>query len=358
VLNSLQSIRALATFSVVAFHAVQFVRRNTGLSLPPFSLGVGALDVFFVLSGFIMVHITKDSETPGGFLFKRFTRIAPLYWVMTTLAIAVAFASPWFFPHTNLSVLSILSSYLFLPYLNGEGELMPILFVGWTISIEIVFFAAFSLALMLPKGRRTAAIVLILGAVWLVGRALSGWIPIAAFYSHKYTVDVIIGCLLAPAARSQLLAAFARRTPMLPIIVGALTMLCLLGPLTHGRPVLTGYALCPLAAALVLACALQDLHRTPAKRGLLAFYGDCSYSVYLLHPFTIPAAGLVAISLFGPGLAGSALALALGLAATLSLAPLVYFFVELRCSQLLREASWPSLLRLRGKSAPSPRVPT
>jgi exopolysaccharide production protein ExoZ len=345
VLNSIQSLRALATFTVVAYHALALLEFHAAYfmggkrpDIPQLSAGIGALDVFFVLSGFIMIYITKDSETPGGFLFKRFSRIAPLYWIMTTLTIAIALKARWIFPHANLSALSVLCSYLFIPYPDINGALRPVLYVGWTLNIEILFFAAFALALMLPLGRRTAGLVLTLGTVWLIGKALSGLTPVAHFYGEKYTVDLMIGCLLAPAARLPQVVAFAKRTPMRPFIVGAGVVLCMLGPLTFGHVVLTSYALCVPAGVLVMACALQDLHREPTKRSLLSFYGDCSYSIYLIHIIVLPLVASRVFRLFGASSMAPVTALTLELACVLALGPLVHLFVELKCSELLRRA--------------------
>jgi peptidoglycan/LPS O-acetylase OafA/YrhL len=356
-LNSIQSIRALATLTVVVFHAIELVTTAWGLPLPLPTAGVGVLDVFFVLSGFLMIHIMRRDETPGGFLFKRFTRIVPLYWLMTTLAIVGTIGFHGLFPLANLSPLSILSSYFFVPHPNAGGDLEPILSVGWTINIEIWFFFSFALALTLPWGRRTAGVVLMLGVLWLAAHMLLAGSAVEVFHADKFLIDLMIGCLLAPAARLPEAAAFARRTPMLPIIIGAWVVMLALGPLSCGdqacetKTPMT-YALSIPAGILVLAAALQDLYRTPTKRNPLVFYGDASYSVYLLHIFVVRGVSAAALTLLGPSPASAMLALALIFAVTFSLAPLLYFCVELKCNQMLRKASWPSFLRLRQTRVP------
>jgi peptidoglycan/LPS O-acetylase OafA/YrhL len=344
-LNSIQSIRGLATLLVVLFHVLESMNAWVGYFMgggpvPQSLCFEGFLDVFFVLSGFIMTYVTKDSETPGGFLFKRFTRLTPLYWIMTTITILAILKAPWIFNRANLSAQAIFSSYFFIPYPDVTGErLQPIVLVGWCLNIELMFFACFALSLMLPKPWRTRGCVLALGAVCLVGNALSGQSHVAAFYGKSYTLDLLLGCLLPGIARLHSMAAFAKRTPMWPFIVGAIAVLVALGQLFAGHEGLIRYAFCIPAALVVLSCGLQDIHRPPTRRNLLVFYGDCSYSLYITHQFVVQVVGTLVFRALAPNPITPWLAAPIVFAAVLSSGSLVYFFVELKCNQLLRKAA-------------------
>ncbi len=78
---SIQYLRGAAAIAVVIFH--QFQGRAYGL----FDLGKYGVDLFFVISGFLMVAMTESRETtPIGFLKDRIVRIVPLYWTATLVA--------------------------------------------------------------------------------------------------------------------------------------------------------------------------------------------------------------------------------------------------------------------------------
>ncbi len=79
---SIQYLRALACIAVVVFHATEDLG---GV----FNIGQTGVDLFFVISGFIMWSITEHRETaPGNFLLRRVVRIVPLYWLITLLIFA------------------------------------------------------------------------------------------------------------------------------------------------------------------------------------------------------------------------------------------------------------------------------
>src|SRR3984957_156703 len=109
VLLSIQALRALAALAVVAYHALQWDRGG-------FDVGRAGVDVFFVISGFIMWHVTSGREVvPGAFLWRRITRVAPLYWLATFGVLAVALAWPAFLPEVRPGWRHLALSLAFVP---------------------------------------------------------------------------------------------------------------------------------------------------------------------------------------------------------------------------------------------------
>ncbi|MBU2606700.1 MAG: hypothetical protein KKC43_12510 [Alphaproteobacteria bacterium] len=92
----------------------------------------------------------------------------PLYWAATALAIAVAFVRPWLLPNADLSFAAIAKSFAFLPAPDLSGALQPVLFVGWTLNFEMMFYALFALTLFLPARHRTRRLIGALVATALV----------------------------------------------------------------------------------------------------------------------------------------------------------------------------------------------
>jgi peptidoglycan/LPS O-acetylase OafA/YrhL len=204
-LQSIQILRALAATLVVighAFHDSTYIAQHTSqplIEMPYFEWGFG-VDIFFVISGFIMIYTTVDLfGQPGAastFLTRRLIRIAPLYWLTTALLILVAIFAPHFLNVPIESWRSVVTSYLFIPDVRGNGEVRPILATGWTLNYEMFFYAIFACALTLPLRR---------GLLWVVGffifLSVAGFmaaLPGAAlpFWTDSIILEFVLGILV------------------------------------------------------------------------------------------------------------------------------------------------------------------
>ncbi len=119
-LLSIQYLRGLAALSVLATHALQWplAEMNMGL-LKTGRLGV---DVFFVISGFIITTIAGDGRfDPRDFLIRRAFRIVPAYWTATLLVTILAVAIPTQFRTTVPTIEGLVKSLLFIPSLEPKG---------------------------------------------------------------------------------------------------------------------------------------------------------------------------------------------------------------------------------------------
>jgi exopolysaccharide production protein ExoZ len=127
-LKSIQILRAAAALGVLLDHAGRWLD-----VAPIVDIGAAGVDLFFVISGFIMVYTSErlfgQTGAPQRFLARRIIRIVPLYWTLTAFAALVLFG---FGPNT-------LGSYLFIPTHRG-----PILTVGWTLNYEMMFYSLFA----------------------------------------------------------------------------------------------------------------------------------------------------------------------------------------------------------------------
>ncbi len=106
-LYAIQYLRAVAALGVVVFHAAE----RTGTH---FAIGAAGVDIFFVISGFIMwVLAGTRTTTPAAFLRERIERIVPLYWIVTGVMIQGALFG--LFPNLQLTPGYVLSSLFFIP---------------------------------------------------------------------------------------------------------------------------------------------------------------------------------------------------------------------------------------------------
>src|SRR5438270_9012352 len=114
-LVNVQALRGLAAFLVVFVH-LEVLARLAGLPGGLTVFGNSGVDVFFVISGLIMVVTTSGrKQTPQGFLRNRLTRIAPLYWAITLVVFALALVAPALLQSTTADAGQLLKSLFFVP---------------------------------------------------------------------------------------------------------------------------------------------------------------------------------------------------------------------------------------------------
>ena len=157
-LHSIQILRAAAAMAVVLFHLGDSLARNFGLfPSNPFPAGSDGVDVFFVISGFIMCYTTAgvDQRSPADFAMKRAARIIPIYYLMTLVLFAVGLVMPSLLASGSATFEQLAKSLLFIPYERANGAVAPVLFLGWTLNYEMFFYAIFTIALIVaPRFRR------------------------------------------------------------------------------------------------------------------------------------------------------------------------------------------------------------
>jgi exopolysaccharide production protein ExoZ len=273
-LYSIQYLRAFAALAVVVFHAGD----RAGM---PFTIGAAGVDIFFVVSGFIMMAISDARPTsPGAFFRNRLLRIAPAYWAATLLMIIGAVAG--LFPNLKLELAHVIGSFLFVPVASpSTGDLWPVLVQGWTLNYEIFFYAIFALVLFLKPGIRLAALAMIFGLLVAGAALLQPDNPVVDFYTAPVILEFVAGAALARLWK-------AGRLPS-PAIGFLLIILSITGfaAIQLFRLEFDAWSCGPLAFLLVMgAIAVETAGRLPVSR-TLTYLGDSSYSIYLWHTFAV-----------------------------------------------------------------------
>ena len=169
----------------------------------PLEAGV---DLFFVISGFVMVWSSWDAfgqlRSVMPFIGRRLLRVVPLYWLLTLATIAAALAVPGALSDGLRDGWGYVgASLLFVPWRRMDGFVQPVLRLGWTLQYEMLFYAM--LACVLPLLRRTALKVLLAALALLV---LAGQtVPFAsvplAFWTDPIVAEFGFGVLVAIAAK-------------------------------------------------------------------------------------------------------------------------------------------------------------
>ena len=143
-----------AAVAVVAFHAWGVA--PDGFKVPEgaisfvLSYGGRGVDLFFVISGFIIFYAThRATLTPAEFLRRRVERIVPLYFVVTFAVTILAMTLPATFgTHGWYTPRHILKSLAFIAFTDGE---MPVVYLGWSLEYEMYFYLAVALLMALTR---------------------------------------------------------------------------------------------------------------------------------------------------------------------------------------------------------------
>ncbi|HMO30521.1 acyltransferase [Enterovirga sp.] len=353
ILPGIQVLRAVAALMVVLHHAELSVLLGFGFASPPMLLGGSAgVDIFFVISGFIMlVSSRRLFAAPGGsatFLKRRLIRIVPLYWAVTSIYVAAFLFAPAALGRP-VSGGTVLASYLFWPRLGLDGTFHPILVVGWTLNYEMFFYALFTMAVALPQ---RSAVLLVTGALAAtvgLATALGASLPPLAFWGEPLVLEFAAGIALGIAYER---GAFVPRPAAGLVVTIALALFAwrMGDPILEGWPRLAGYGLPALllVGAVALARPAQGAGRLPAS---LVFLGDASYSLYLVHLPALTALRLLAgrLGLAPVSAAGAVAFMAASVAAAIVAAILSYLAFERPVTRLLRE-------RIEKRPAGAPRA--
>lgn len=297
---SLQLGRAFAATSVVVGHTLHEAEKWPDASPwiewlghnVPFGSGV---DVFFVISGFVMSFISQGRlDEPGywrTFSLNRIARIVPAYWFYTTAMVVLLLAMPSAFDTASFNIWQVLRSYLFLPGLTAERG-NPILQLGWTLNYEMFFYALFALAIALFGRRAVPALVATLVVLVALNPLFVDGIYALAYWTRPIILDFAAGMLLAEVFMRGI--RIPRGTGIVLMILGVallhVTIQMQFPPKSLADDVSYGIAATIFVAGLVLA---PDVRETdPLTRGAV-LVGDASYSLYLSHPFALTAVFLV-----------------------------------------------------------------
>ena len=284
-LRSIQALRALAACAVVVLHAWPEAHAPVGKA----GYGAAGVDLFFVISGFIMANIARG-RSAAGFLADRLWRIYPLWWIAVFPWLFWLWRGPTFIA-SSLTLWPIYGAYYYVPLLK----------VGWTLSFELLFYLGMTLAIATRAWGPLGAY-----SVFFIGGLLTSN-PLLHFVGSPMALEFLMGIFVARLPRRRVLGF------LIPL---ALVLLALTQPgigdiessLLHPQFALRRSLEWGTLAALFLwgGLSLETVFKNGAFDIPVAL-GDASYSIYLFHPiiaygFNIPPAIRVLVAI-GLGLA-------------------------------------------------------
>jgi exopolysaccharide production protein ExoZ len=283
---SIQYLRGFAAIMVVFGHANGQFR--TGVHPALEILGGSGVDLFFVISGFIMTYtVTLHHYSRKEFMLRRVARIAPMYWATSVLTALLVVFLPALFQTTHFGWSNFLQSLAFIWSRDPvTGDVAPTLHLGWTLNYEMFFYLCFAACLFLRPLQRLGALASIFVALVL----LAGWTnsdsPSLMKYGSPITFEFLFGSAVAAAFLGRRLAnpPVAALAAILAIgVVGLIAGgIFADADVTHDRWLLRG-----IPAAVILWALVAIELRHPWKNPVLHRIGDATYSIYLTHIFVV-----------------------------------------------------------------------
>ena len=290
---SIQYLRGIASVLVVYFHTKIYLA-DYSFDLPR-QFGYFGVDIFFCISGFIMMYITSvRHEKPTDFLLKRAGRIYPLYWIATMVSVAIFLVMPSAFLQEVIDLRHLLLSLLLVPHEDPSGAgAAPILRIGWTLIFEAYFYLIFAVTLLLARPRaRLLFLAAFLAAAVGYGVLASPQQATLRYATSGFILEFLFGAAIG-------YWALGKGPETLPRLA-AVALVCLAVVVVMAFGVGRGDGLARAfwfglpAACLVTGFVAIERQGLLPRSPLWERLGDASYSIYLFHPFVLTATRLVA----------------------------------------------------------------
>lgn len=280
----LDGLRGVAALLVVLFHLNFAIHSQLPNTIPEifdklFSLGYLGVQIFFVLSGFVIAYSLRNSQMSlpflGRFFIRRSVRLDPSYWTVIALTLLIALAAQFTFKSGQpfpFEFSQVIYNIFYLPDLVQVPLIIP---VAWTLCIEFQFYMFFAFLLLLfDKFNLSSRTIQYVWTALIVFSILQNtdWATLptkpVTFIPHWYSF--FLGCLtcwafLGRIDREFLLANYA------------LVAVCSLGTSTPHAIVSLGMAL------LIYFVGVYGKMNLFLKRAFFQYTGKISYSLYLIH---------------------------------------------------------------------------
>lgn len=349
-LRSIQMLRGLAALAVLLFHTYLIVGRDKYLDAKPFgdvfAFGYIGVDIFFVLSGFIILaahhrDIGQPDRLPR-YLYRRWARLYPIYWVY--LAGVVGLMLVGIGDQGRMALGNLVSSIVLIKLMPEA----PPLSVAWSLFHEVMFYAFF--ALLIASRRLGIAAFMLWYAAVAAGYVL-GWSE--PFEQHQGFMGVLTSLFNLNFLFGMAVWYLLEKRANLPgwgCVLASLPLFAL-GVWGLSGASWAGQAADELRLAFALASALLLLGLVALERegritvpDTLMQMGDASYSIYLVHTPILSAAMKIVMIAGLPRMLPAGVIFILLAAVSLAGSYIAYLLLERPLLSLLRNRA-PARLR-------------
>jgi len=281
---SVQVLRAVAALAVVFAHLdFEFIERfHVPNALPDLRIGLAGVDLFFVISGFVIVYSSEKLFERGAsiqeFVRRRLIRILPLYWLATAVLVAWVLAAHSSFTSVKWSAGLVVASFFFWPYeVNGLSS--PVVGPGWTLYFEMFFYTVFATTIWQSRERAVLWTTCVLLILLFIGALFPLQQPFL-YWSNPIVLEFVFGMIIAILCRRGVrISAWQGATIALAGVASIIAAFILQNEFLVDRYIFIGV---PCALIVGAAALAPDL---PKSRFVATWVllGDASYAIYLFH---------------------------------------------------------------------------
>ncbi len=298
-LYSVQYLRGLAVIIVAYIHGI-ILQMGCGTESYQqqfhFIVGAFSVDMFFIISGFIMCYVSSQYSGIQDFIKyikKKFIRINVVYYFTSLLMILFLFLfSPW-----EISLENTIKTLTIIPIFDSGDEFVyPLIYVGWTLSYEWFFYILYGIFIVFSIVKRREVYLI---SIFFILFILGFFFPIREihyiFVTNPMFLEFGIGMAIVVIYRNVKKVHIS-----IPVILGIITLFIFIYLLNNGvgkvgeaylinKGIYTWHRVIILGipAALLFATLLFLEKRTTSnfyKNDKLVIVGDASYSIFLTHP--------------------------------------------------------------------------
>ena len=278
-IKNLQYLRAFAAINVAYLHTLiasemYDVSASTLSGLSNSRWGASGVDIFFVISGFIMVHTQLNNPKKIlEFYFSRINRIVPIYWLISLFIIILYLILPIIFKNFTLDLKDpldlerMVSSFFFMAQpITGNK---PIIFIGWSLEWEMLFYFIFGLSIFFQDHKkRISFIFLSIFLVFAVTKTL---------FIFEFFLGVLIGYIHSKFKLNQLIG-------QIIFMTGSILLLLSLNSKIYNIEI-DRFFIWGIPSAFIV---LGAIYSRQINNSILFYLGNASYSIYLVNVLAIP----------------------------------------------------------------------
>lgn len=271
-------LRAVAAAMVFFFHSVAHYQ-VLGAGFPLFSriasIGFSGVDIFFVISGFVVAHTTlgqpRTLSCAWTFARRRLLRIYLGYWPFFGLTLGLA----WAYSPTAFAELNLLSSF----FLTTIEPQRMVLYVAWSLTFELLCYAIATSSFALPaavvkRSVHVCGIGLFLILLWTQGTHHSSLLMFLSYF-FEFLVGMIV-YIHREKLRSRWL--------IVPLVIAVLVAFAMGERLHATNDSVRIFTFGAGALALVMLALVLEQSGTLIANRIWVAFGDASYTLYLVHP--------------------------------------------------------------------------
>jgi len=270
-------LRAIACISVVYFHTTA-------------KFGSFGLDMFFIISGFVITMIINKGTKPKIFILSRISRIVPLYWILTTFLLVLTILTPELLNSTTFNLTYYFKSIFFIPYYNQNNILEPMLIQGWTLNYEIFFYFCVSISIIISRKKKliTTLVLFILFFAYFRYFFKESSSAFKIFFSTTLIFEFLLGVIAFYIFKFYQNIKIIPFVPIVAAIVSYIIMIYYevetIEPNKDLRIYFYGF---PSLVLVLSLCFLEKFFTNNNWMKILLNIGHASYSIYLSHIFII-----------------------------------------------------------------------